>query len=160
MLLPVAAAFLSTRPPQRKKGMFTCSAQSKTSVTASSQRCRTALLMVNSSSDPEREQPELVLGDDMNTQMARMRSKYPTAEADYLAAARARAAAQTPSVETRATDKDWQKIAQEKRQQLGELDDWESSKAEAGNIDSQILLPDLPPDEGEGADDEPKLLLF
>ena len=118
-------------------------------------------MMDISASDPEEDQPDLMLGDDVNKQMAQLRSKYPTAEADYLAAARARAAARTPSVETRATDSDWQRIAQEKRQQLGNIDDWESSKAEAGNIDSQILLPDLPPGEGEeGSDDEPKLLLF
>ena len=118
-------------------------------------------MMDSSSSDPKGDEPDLVLGDDVNKQMAQLRSKYPTAEADYLAAARARAAARTPSSETRATDKDWQRIAQEKRQQVGDIDDWENSKAEAGNIDSQILLPDLPSEEGEeGAGDEPKLLLF
>jgi len=118
----------------------------------------------NSNSNPEGDQqqppPELVLGEDLGQHMAKLRSKYPTAEADFLAAARARAAAKTPSVETQATEDDWKAIAEEKRQQLGEIDDWEISKAEAGNIDSQILLPDLPPDDDEGEDDEPKLMLF
>lgn len=105
---------------------------------------------------------QLVLGENLDQHMAKLRSKYPTAEADYLAAARARAAAKTPSVETRATDEDWQSIAEEKRQQVGEIDDWKISEAEAGNIDSQILLPDLPPeDDGEqGEGDDPKLMLF
>ena len=43
----------------------------------------------------------------------------------------------------------------------GEFDDWEESAKEAGNLDSQILLPQLPDedDDGEGGGAEPTLLL-
>jgi len=119
--------------------------------------------MSTNEDDQEPSKDELVLGEAVDQQMARLRSKYPTSEADYLAAARARAAAKTASVESSAaSDSDWQRLADEKRQAVGgEIDDWENAKAEAGNADSQILLPDLPTEDGDGEDGEdPKLLLF
>jgi hypothetical protein len=87
-------------------------------------------------------------------QMAGLRSKYPTAEADYLAAARARAAMKVESKNDEATDKDWKSVKEVVKPK--DDDDWEISAKEAGNIDSQILIP-LMNDDG---DDEPKLMLF
>ncbi|GKY93009.1 hypothetical protein MPSEU_000269400 [Mayamaea pseudoterrestris] len=87
-------------------------------------------------------------------QMAGLRSKYPTSEADYLAAARARAAAKAASKNDEATDQDWVSVKQ--KVQPKEDDDWEISAKEAGNIDSQILIPLM----NEDGDDEPKLMLF
>lgn len=112
---------------------------------------------------PPETQPLLLLtADEIDRQMARLRSKYPTSEADYLAAARARNAAKQASSERTATDEDWQQIAAEKKEQVGTvLDDWESSQAEAGNADSQILIPMMDGAKGEdGEEEEPKLLLF
>lgn len=88
-------------------------------------------------------------------QMASFKSKYPTTEADYLAAARARAAAKAESVNNEATDEDWKQVKEKTKAQGGDVDDWEVSAREAGNIDSQILIP-LATDD----DDEPKLMLF
>jgi len=102
---------------------------------------------------------ELVL-DDIEGQMSKLRSKYPTSEADYLAAARARNAARVSSVETRASDEDWLEAKREAaKKQGGQVeDDWDSSLSEAGNIDSQILIPLGEDDDPDS--DEPKLLLF
>ena len=97
--------------------------------------------------------------------MAKLRNKYPTSEADYLAAARARNAARAASLNAEASDQDWSQVAAEvrKRQGGGAVDeDWESSAREAGNADSQILIPvdlETSGDSG-GEEDEPKLLLF
>jgi hypothetical protein len=93
----------------------------------------------------------------MEQQMAALRSKYPTSESAYLAAARARNDAKMASREESATDRDWQEMQQQKQQAVGDIDDWAESAKEAGNMDSQILLPSLPEEDG---DDEPKLLLF
>jgi hypothetical protein len=93
----------------------------------------------------------------MEQQMALLRSKYPTSESAYLAAARARNDAKMASREESATDRDWQDMQQQKQQAVGDIDDWAESAKEAGNMDSQILLPSLPEEDG---DDEPKLLLF
>jgi hypothetical protein len=121
-----------------------------------------------SSSSP----PSLVLtADQVAAQMARLRNQYPTSEADFLAAARARSAAKTASVERSATDADFVSLAQQKAAQFGTVDDWEQSRLEAGNSDSQILLPmGLSTDtgssssssssSGEDGGEEPKLLLF
>ena len=97
---------------------------------------------------------------DVNAQMAKLRSKYPTSEAGYLAAARARNAAKQASSEGTASDADWRQIAAEKKEAVGEIDDWESSKSEAGNFDSQILIPLTPAIGEDGAEEEPKLMLF
>ena len=101
----------------------------------------------------------LLSANDVNAQMAKLRSKYPTSEADYLAAARARNVAKQASSERTATDADWRNIAAEKKQAVGEVDDWESSKLEAGNSDSQILIPLMSTNTDDG-DEEPKLMLF
>jgi len=161
-LVPAATAFLSARPALLQQSS---SCPSRTSNTY--RRCLVALSMMSeqqqsNSADEDEPPQELVLGDALDQQMSKLRSKYPTAEADYLAAARARAAAKPASREGDAGDDDWQQIAEEKRQQLGvDIDDWENSQKEAGNLDSQILLPDLPPGDGDdGEGDEPKLLLF
>lgn len=114
----------------------------------------------NNSND-DAETPKLVL-DGIGEQMAQLTSKYPTSESAYLAAARERAQRKQASVEqSAATDEDWQRIAQEKKAQMGDLDDWENSQKEAGNMDSQILM-HLSGMEGDDSadDDEPKLLLF
>ena len=92
--------------------------------------------------------------------MAQFKSKYPTAEADYLAAARKRAEMRMESVNNMSTDQDWMQVAEEKKKQMGGAveDDWEASAKEAGNEDSQILIPVDISASGEG-DDEPTLLL-
>lgn len=113
-----------------------------------------------SSPEPSEEQPDGLILDNVGEQMAQLSSKYPTSEADYVAAARARAAARTASKERTAKDEDWQAVRKQAQESGQAIDDWENSATEAGNIDSQILLPDLPGDENEGGDDEPKLLLF
>jgi hypothetical protein len=102
---------------------------------------------------------------DIDSQMARLRSKYPTSEADYLAAARERNTAKAGSVNEGATDSDWHQAAAEARQRQGTIDDWENAVGEAGNVDSQILIPtDMIPGDGSPGDSddpqEPKLLLF
>lgn len=118
--------------------------------------------MVSADDDGE-EEPKLVLtADDISQQMNRLRSKYPTSEADYLAAARARNVAKQASSERTATDADWRQIAAEKKTAVGEIDDWENSAKEAGNVDSQILIP-VQSSSGTGEDgeeEEPKLMLF
>jgi len=101
----------------------------------------------------------LLSQEEVEAQMASLRSKYPTSEADYLAAARQRSEAKVESRERQATDEDWQKMAEEKKRAFGEVDAWEDSKKESGNIDSQILMPMAEGEEG-GEDEEPKLLLF
>jgi hypothetical protein len=108
----------------------------------------------------------LVLGDGLGDEMAKLRRKYPTSEVDYLAAARARNAAKQASV-SHGDEKSWKQLADEKRR-AGELEDdaWEASRLEAGNADSQILIPMSDPDaDDERSDDsenpeEPKLLLW
>lgn len=93
--------------------------------------------------------------------MAKLKSKYPTAEADYLAAARARNAAKVESHERKATDEDWHAMAEQKKREVGEVDDWENAKKEAGNADSQIIIPMEFDSNEDGEDgDDPKLLLF
>jgi hypothetical protein len=107
--------------------------------------------------------PSLVLGDGLGDEMAKLRSKYPTSEADYLAAARARNAAKMAST-SHGNEEDWKKLAAEKKRS-GELADdaWEASRQEAGNADSQILIPmmdtDTDSDDSEEPE-EPKLLLW
>eukprot|EP00536_Pseudo-nitzschia_multiseries_P000536 jgi/Psemu1/300133/fgenesh1_kg.6_\ len=89
--------------------------------------------------------------------------EYDFGAIDFLANAKARAAAQLESNNNVAGDEDWTNLAEEKKEQFGEIDDWENSMKEAGNADSQILMFTDPPadgEDGEGEDDEPKLLLF
>lgn len=131
----------------------------------------TLVFLSNSNEDDDNEnenEKKLVLGDsEIQAEMNTLRSKYPTSESAYLAAARARNVAKTASVETSAaTDEDWQAMASEKRKAMGGdvVDDWENSKMEAGNMDSQILIPvsDSSGEDGDANtdDEEPKLLLF
>lgn len=127
--------------------------------------CKMSLQM---SSSPDDEEPKLVLGD-MNSAMQNVRKDsgdaFDFGGIDFLANAKARAAAKVESNNNVAGDEEWEKLAAEKKEQFGEIDDWENSMKEAGNMDSQILMFSDPPAEGgeegkEGEDDEPKLLLF
>lgn len=120
-----------------------------------------------SSSSPEDESTlpsSLILDDNaLKSQMQKLRSKYPVSESAYLAAAKERSKLQAESKERKATDEDWKNMAREKAQMFGGIvpDDWEASQREAGNADSQILIPNPPSSSQGGADDEePKLLLF
>jgi len=134
--------------------------------------CNTDLRMSSSpdASDDE-EEPRLVLGD-METEMQSVRAnsgvEYDFGAIDFLALAKARAEAQVQSNNNSADDDAWQTLAEEKKELIGEIDDWENSQKEAGNADSQTLMFTDPPaegEEGEGGegdveDDEPKLLLL
>mmetsp|Transcript_43165 Transcript_43165/g.104405 ORF Transcript_43165/g.104405 Transcript_43165/m.104405 type:complete len:143 (+) Transcript_43165:76-504(+) len=111
--------------------------------------------------DASEEDEGLVL-DGLDNKMSEFRTEYSFTEADYLAAARKRAEERKASVNSGASDEDWQKIADEKESQVGKIDDWENAVKEAGNSDSQILMFTEPPadakgEEGKGDD---KLLLF
>lgn len=110
-----------------------------------------------SSEDTNEEPPPLSLildADAVNQQMGQLKSKYPTAEADYLAAARRRAEERTASVNDMSTDEEWFE-ANEKKSLIGDgmEDAWEKSLEEAGNADSQILIP-INTIDGEGGDDD------
>jgi hypothetical protein len=100
--------------------------------------------------------------EEMQQHMQHLKSKYPTAEADYLAAARDRNALKMESNNGASTDADWLLAAQLARQQTETADDWESSAAEAGNSESRILIPiEYTSTEGEDENsEEPKLMLF
>ncbi|KAI2497177.1 hypothetical protein MHU86_17325 [Fragilaria crotonensis] len=105
--------------------------------------------------------PSLLLGNDLDNELAKFKSKYPTSESDYLAAARKRAEERRESINSQSSDDDWKEMAKKKQAAGVVLDDWEQSLFEAGNADSQILIPIVLTDEGEDGDDpEPKLLLF
>lgn len=97
------------------------------------------------------EEPRLVLGDEVQSELSKIKTKYPTSEADYLAAARARSAAKTASTQIQATEEQLQKLAAEKKALMGEGEGF----SEDGDPDSPILMP------GEKGDDpEDKLMLF
>ena len=90
-----------------------------------------------------------------------MSTKYSFSESDFLAAARKRAEMKVESSNAGASDEEWQSMANQKKEQYGEVDDWENSKKEAGNVDSQILMFTEPSNDGsDGEDGEDKLLLF
>ena len=118
-----------------------------------------ATALLNAEGNDEAQPDSLILGgEEREQQLNQLKSKYPTSEADYLAAARARAAAKTPSASQKASDEDWQKIAEEKKKAgVGADDDgWESSLEDA---ESAILIMSTNED-GEPEDDgEPTLLL-
>lgn len=103
------------------------------------------------------EVPSLILNG-LDQEMSKMASNFSFTESDYLAAARRRAELRVESSNAGATTEEWFKVANEKKQELGEIDDWENSAKEAGNTDSQILMFTEAPADGD--DDEPKLLLF
>jgi hypothetical protein len=117
----------------------------------------------NNNNEEEEEEPPALILDGVQEQMASLKSKYPTAEADYLAAARKRAEQRAESVNTMSSDRDWKEASDEKKQQFGTAaddNDWEASAKEAGNEDSQILIPVDMSASGDGdEDEEPRLLL-
>jgi len=110
---------------------------------------------------------ELLLARDaLQQQMYQLKSKYPTSEADFLVAARARAAHRVESVNSQAKDEDWMQASKVCKEQLGDDDDWEASLSSSSSWkDSLILLmadPNTLKKDGEddGPPKEPKLLLF
>jgi hypothetical protein len=109
--------------------------------------------------DASKEPPSLVLGDELK----KVAGKYAASENVFLAAARERSKTKAASADRTATDADWFAAKREAQARGGEvLDDWENAKTEAGNMDSQILIP-IDPSSGAAGDDdaeEPKLLLF
>lgn len=97
---------------------------------------------------------------ELDQEMNKVALKNSFSEIDVLAAAKKRAQERPESRNSSAGDKDWKELAEEKKGQFGEIDDWENSMKEAGNVDSQILM-FTEPESGEGDEDEgPKLLLF
>ena len=120
------------------------------------------LVLASSSDDPQNAEEGLVLKG-LDQEMSKVSSKYSVTESDYLAAAKKRAEMRVVSSNAGATDEEWQKVASEKKEQLGEIDDWENAVKEAGNTDSQILMFTDPSAESNDEDGEgggPKLLLF
>jgi hypothetical protein len=104
---------------------------------------------------------DLVL-DGLDQEMGNMASKFSFSELDFLAAAKKRAEARVISKNASAGDDDWKTLAEERKTNYGEIDDWENSMKEAGNQDSQILMFTDPSANGEddGEDAERTLLLF
>lgn len=120
-------------------------------------------VVLQSSGDNEQDESDGLLLSGLDQEMSKVSSKYGFTESDFLAAARKRAEMKMESRNAGATDEEWHQVAKEKKQQFGEIDDWENSAKEAGNIDSQILMfsdasDDSEDEDGEGG--EPKLLLF
>jgi hypothetical protein len=112
----------------------------------------------------QQQQEDGLVLDGLDTEMGKMASKFSFTETDFLAAAKKRAAERVESKNASAADKEWEALAEEKKTEYGEIDDWDNSMKEAGNKDSQILMFTDPPaaadGEDKGEDDEPKLLLF
>ena len=109
----------------------------------------------------DEEPPSLLIGNALNDELSKFTSKYPTSESDYLAAARRRAEERRESTNSQSSDDDWKEMAKAKQAEGTVLDDWEQSLVEAGNADSQILIPIvLSEDSDDGEEPEPKLLLF
>lgn len=124
---------------------------------------RTAVLFAEDTNNNEGGEGDdgLVLNG-LDEEMGQFSSKYSFTESDFLAAARKRAQ-ERPASRNGATDQDWKQLSEEKKEQYGQIDDWDNSLKEAGNADSQILMfTDPPPgEEGEdGEEGEPKLLLL
>ena len=122
-------------------------------------------ILFSTQDDNDNEPDELVLGNALlEDQMKSLRTKFPTTEADYLAAARKRAEEARASMNSAASDEEWMAMAAQQQQKQGndDDDDWESSlQDQAGNEESQILIPKVETnDEEDGEDDEPKLLLL
>ena len=117
----------------------------------------------------EDEEPSLVIGSDTiakEMQTVKQAGDYDFGQIDFLALAKQRAQDKPASQNNVGTDADWTTLAAQKKEQFGEIDDWENSQKEEGNADSQILMfTDPPPSSSDGdgdnnEDDEPKLLLF
>jgi hypothetical protein len=110
----------------------------------------------------EQEGTGLVLNG-LDKEMSEFGGEYSFSETDYLAAARKRAAERKESANGDASDDEWKKIAQDKATKYGTVDDWENSRKEAGNADSQVLMFTEPPTDGDdenGEGSDGKLLLF
>lgn len=113
--------------------------------------------------DSDKDQADGLILDGLDQEMGKMASKFSFSESDFLAAARKRAEERVQSKNASAGDSDWQTLAEEKKTEYGEIDDWDNSMKEAGNQDSQILMSTDPTADGGddgGEDAEPKLLLF
>ena len=117
----------------------------------------------------EDEEPSLVIGSDTiakEMQTVQQAGDYDFGQIDFLALAKQRAQDKPASQNNVGTDADWTTLAAQKKEQFGEIDDWENSQKEEGNADSQILMfTDPPPSSSDGdgdnnEDDGPKLLLF
>ena len=118
----------------------------------------------NSGADSPGGEGLILGGDEMEAQLQKLRSKFPTSEADYLTAARKRAEEARESVNNQSSDDDWKNISEQKRSSGLLEDDWVASLGEAGNSESQILIPvsseEKDDQDGGPAEEEPKLLLF
>lgn len=124
---------------------------------------RSTVMWESSSLPPEEqeEEPKLVLGEELEGEMSKVQSKYPTSEAAYLEAARKRAEEARASQNAGASDEDWNEMAASKQQSPGKeefgWDGWSDEGAIQAKEDEIFLVEDS----GEGGeDDEPKLLLF
>ena len=71
----------------------------------------------DNSNDQNESSDEGLLLSGLDQEMSRMSSKYSFTESDYLAAARKRAEMRVESSHAGASDDDWQRIANEKKQQ-------------------------------------------
>jgi hypothetical protein len=120
-------------------------------------------VLASSEDNNEQEETDGLVLDGLDKEMSKMSSKYAFTESDYLAAARKRAELKMESSNSGATDEEWMGVADEKKEQMGEIDDWENAVKEAGNTDSQILMFTDGPAEDDDEDSEgggEKLLLF
>jgi hypothetical protein len=63
----------------------------------------------------------------LDQQLGKMASKFSFTESDFLAAARKRAEQRVESKNSLAGDSDWKSLAEEKKNEYGEVDDWENS---------------------------------
>jgi hypothetical protein len=108
------------------------------------------------------EEPEGLVFEGLDQQMKKVASDLDFGQIDFLAEAKKRAQQKKESSNAGAGDDEWKNLANEKKEQYGQIDDWENAVKEAGNADSQILMFTEPPadEQGEDVDDEPKLLLF
>lgn len=126
------------------------------------------------------EEPTLLITDNMQEEMQRATANSDIGGLDYLALARARAAARVESVNNQSTDQDWHRLADEKTMEQGGHvsgdEAWEASLGEEGSESdfASLGMGALSMTEGEGGvmttegglvvdnfdgDDEPQLLL-
>ena len=128
----------------------------------------------------QEEEPTLLITDNMQQEMQRATANSDIGGLDYLALARARAAARVESVNNQSTAEDWQRLADEKAMERGGYvsgdEAWEASLGEEGSESdfASLGMGALSMTEGEGGvmmtegglvvdnldgDDEPQLLL-
>jgi hypothetical protein len=158
LVLPIQEATAWILTAQTSRTRWLSGAYEKSFMTLSG---APTLWMSQGENDGSTEESLLLSGEAIQQQMAQLRAKYPTSESAFLAAARARNAAKPESVNSQANDDDWKSVAAEQRAKYGDggiVDDWENSAAEAGSMESQILIPQIPNDDDDN--EEPKLLLF